>query len=90
MLNDPYAGGTHLPDVTVVAPVFLGRQRSPFGYVANRAHHADIGGSSPGSMPLATEIYQEGLRVPPVRIVRRGEHRRATSCAVHRQYAGGR
>lgn len=73
MLNDPYAGGTHLPDVTVVAPVFLGRQRSPFGYVANRAHHADIGGSSPGSMPLATEIYQEGLRVPPVRIVRRGE-----------------
>jgi N-methylhydantoinase B len=73
MLNDPYAGGTHLPDVTVVAPVFLAGQRSPFGYVANRAHHADIGGSSPGSMPLATEIYQEGLRVPPVHIVRSGE-----------------
>jgi N-methylhydantoinase B len=73
MLNDPYAGGTHLPDVTVVAPVFLGGKRSPFGYVANRAHHADIGGSSPGSMPLATEIYQEGLRIPPVRIVRGGE-----------------
>src|SRR5512139_3363286 len=73
MLNDPYAGGTHLPDVTVVAPVFLSREHSPFGYVANRAHHADIGGATPGSMALATEIYQEGLRIPPVRIVRRGE-----------------
>ena len=72
MLNDPYAGGTHLPDVTMVAPVFLRHERRPFGYVANRAHHADIGGSSPGSMPLATEIYQEGLRLPPVRIVARG------------------
>jgi N-methylhydantoinase B len=72
MLNDPYAGGTHLPDVTVVAAIFLPRERRPFGYVANRAHHADIGGSSPGSMPLATEIYQEGFRVPPVRIVAGG------------------
>ncbi len=70
VLNDPYAGGTHLPDVTVVAPVFLGRRR--VAYLANRAHHADIGGMSPGSMPLATEIYQEGLRLPPVRLVRRG------------------
>ena len=72
MLNDPYAGGTHLPDVTVVAPVYLANARHPFGYVANRAHHADIGGCTPGSMPLATEIYQEGLRLPPVRIVTRG------------------
>ena len=72
VLNDPYAGGTHLPDVTVVAPVYLRRERVPFGYVANRAHHADIGGSSPGSMPLATEIYQEGFRMPPVHIVARG------------------
>jgi N-methylhydantoinase B len=72
MLNDPYAGGTHLPDVTVVAPVYLANARQPFGYVANRAHHADIGGCTPGSMPLATEIYQEGLRLPPVRIVTRG------------------
>ena len=64
VLNDPYAGGTHLPDVTVVAPVYV-RARL-VGYVANRAHHADIGGMSPGSMPLATEIYQEGLRLPPV------------------------
>ena len=73
MLNDPYAGGTHLPDVTVVAPVYLPGESRPFGYVANRAHHADIGGSTPGSMPLATEIYQEGLRVPPVRLVSRGK-----------------
>ncbi len=70
ILNDPFAGGTHLPDVTAVAPVFVGRRR--VGYVANRAHHADIGGMSPGSMPLASEIYQEGLRLPPVRLVRRG------------------
>lgn len=73
ILNDPYAGGTHLPDVTVVAPVYLPREHAPFGYVANRAHHADIGGSSPGSMPLATEIYQEGFRLPPVRIVAHGK-----------------
>lgn len=72
LLNDPFAGGTHLPDLTVVAPVFLPRQRRPFAYVANRAHHADVGGASPGSMALATEIYQEGLRLPPVRLVRRG------------------
>ncbi len=71
ILNDPFAGGTHLPDVTVVAPVFRGERL--LGHVANRAHHADIGGSSPGSMALAREIYQEGLRLPPVKIVRRGE-----------------
>ena len=73
VLNDPFAGGTHLPDITVVAPVFLRRDRQPFAYVANRAHHADIGGMSPGSMPLATEIFQEGLRLPPVRLVADGK-----------------
>jgi len=72
VLNDPYAGGTHLPDVTVVAPVFMPGARTPCGYVANRAHHADIGGASPGSMPLATDVYQEGLRLPPVHLMRRG------------------
>jgi len=69
ILNDPFAGGTHLPDVTMVAPVFAPGTRRPFAYVANRAHHADVGGMTPGSMPLATEIFQEGLRVPPVRLV---------------------
>src|SRR5262245_61172857 len=70
ILNDPYAGGTHLPDLTAVAPVHVDTRL--VGFVANRAHHADIGGMSPGSMPLASEIYQEGLRVPPVRLVRAG------------------
>src|SRR5262245_52906257 len=72
VLNDPFAGGTHLPDVTVVAPVHLPGARRPFAFVANRAHHADIGGMEPGSMPVATDIYQEGVRIPPIRLVRRG------------------
>jgi N-methylhydantoinase B len=72
LLNDPYAGGTHLPDVTLVAPVFSSGDRPAF-YVANRAHHADVGGIAPGSMSLASEIYQEGINFPPVRICRAGE-----------------
>ena len=73
MLNDPFRGGTHLPDITLVAPVFLGRERRPTFFVANRAHHSDVGGMSPGSMPVAREIYQEGLILPPVRLVERGK-----------------
>jgi N-methylhydantoinase B len=78
MLNDPFCGGTHLPDITVVAPVFLGpvsnrKQSGPDFYVASRAHHADVGGAYPGSMGLCREIYQEGVRIPPVKIVRAGE-----------------
>ncbi|MBI3654200.1 MAG: hydantoinase B/oxoprolinase family protein [Acidobacteria bacterium] len=105
VLNDPYAGGTHLPDVTMVAAVYavpspvsgvrrpamsgVNQQRErgdsgnlsatdtgprtgdsrPLFYVANRAHHADIGGATPGSMGRADEIYQEGLRIPPVRLM---------------------
>jgi N-methylhydantoinase B len=105
-LNDPFAGGTHLPDVTLVMGVFAevsranrlvpgaGYQvpvkkrvgfsspgarhptpdtRHPLFFVANRAHHADIGGATPGSMGLATDIYGEGLCIPPVRLVRGGE-----------------
>ena len=70
LLNDPYHGGTHLPDLTLVAPIHHGRL---LGYAAARAHHSDIGGMSPGSMPLSTEIFQEGLRIPPVHLRRRGE-----------------
>ena len=72
IINDPFQGGTHLPDITAVSAVFIGRRSKPVFYVANRAHHADVGGMSPGSMPLAREIYQEGLRIPPVLLVRGG------------------
>ncbi len=73
ILNDPFRGGTHLPDITAVRGVFCsGRQQADF-YVANRAHHADIGGMTPGSMGLAREIYQEGLRIPPIRLVTGGQ-----------------
>jgi N-methylhydantoinase B/oxoprolinase/acetone carboxylase alpha subunit len=72
-LNDPYQGGTHLPDITLVSPVFIGRERQPAFYVANRAHHSDVGGMSPGSMPVAREIYQEGLIIPPLRLAHRGK-----------------
>src|SRR5688500_11467857 len=102
-LNDPFAGGTHLPDVTLVMPVVSGqwpvvgrnvlsksaglkkkptrmsklatdhRPLTTLFYVANRAHHADIGGGTPGSMGLATDIYGEGVTIPPIRLVRNGE-----------------
>ena len=72
ILNDPFRGGTHLPDITAVAAVFVPGVSSPAFYVANRAHHADVGGMSPGAMPLAREIYQEGIRIPPIKLVRDG------------------
>jgi N-methylhydantoinase B len=104
VLNDPFAGGTHLPDVTLIAGVFEARPENatlrlvkknaaskvstrksevkslksevpnpkPLFYVANRAHHADIGGATPGSMGMATDVYGEGLRIPPVHLVRGG------------------
>lgn len=68
LLNDPFQGGTHLPDLTLVAPVFAGDEKPAF-YVANRAHHADIGGMSAGSMPLSTSVFQEGLVIPPLKLV---------------------
>ncbi len=71
LLNDPFAGGTHLPDLTIVSPVFLPGRRSPSFFVASRAHHADVGGAAPGSLPIAREVYEEGLRIPPV-FIRRG------------------
>jgi len=97
IVNDPYRGGTHLPDITFVTPVFVrgggrcardaarsvrGSARGavrpapgsvrPVFFVAGRAHHADVGGMSPGSMPVSREIYQEGLIIPPTLLVRRG------------------
>lgn len=71
IVNDPYRGGTHLPDIIMIAPVF--HEGRLWGYVANLAHHSDVGGMSPGSMPgTATEIYQEGIRIPPVKLFREG------------------
>jgi len=72
ILNDPYAGGTHLPDITMVLPVFAAGGERPIFHVANRAHHADVGGRFAGSMGPAEEIFQEGIQIPPVRIVRGG------------------
>ncbi|OGD21626.1 MAG: hypothetical protein A2W03_16935 [Candidatus Aminicenantes bacterium RBG_16_63_16] len=72
ILNDPFRGGTHLPDITLVTPVFVKGKGRPAYFAANRAHHSDVGGGSPGSMALATEIFQEGLIIPPVKLVRRG------------------
>lgn len=71
LLNDPYCGGTHLPDLTLIAPVH--DDGLLLGYVANRAHHSDIGGSSPGSMPVAHTLEEEGLVIPPTLLVRGGE-----------------
>jgi N-methylhydantoinase B len=70
IVNDPFAGGTHLPDITIVTPVFAGGTR--VGYAANRAHHADVGGISPGSMTLSTHIDQEGIRIEPTRLLTAG------------------
>ncbi len=78
ILNDPYLGGTHLPDITLVSPIFAEEPRlssghpSPQFFVASRAHHADVGGMSPGSMPLSTELYQEGVIIPPLKLVQNG------------------
>ena len=78
MLNDPFCGGTHLPDITVVAPVYIKAQcqerngvksAKPDFYVASRAHHADVGGTYAGSMGTCRDIYQEGFRIPPVKII---------------------
>src|SRR5581483_1976927 len=95
MLNDPFCGGTHLPDITLVAPVFIKKNqkhrsrnassaKSPRGqvdlppdfFVASRAHHADVGGAYAGSMGPCREIYQEGFRIPPIHIVKRGDLQR--------------
>ncbi|MEO8130704.1 MAG: hydantoinase B/oxoprolinase family protein, partial [Bryobacteraceae bacterium] len=73
ILNDPFQGGTHLPDITAVSGVYLPGGKKPAFFLANRAHHADVGGMSPGSMPMAQEIFQEGLRIPPILLVRRGQ-----------------
>src|SRR6476661_8115780 len=73
ILNDPFAGGTHLPDITMVQAVFVSDESGPIFYVASRAHHADVGGKYPGSMGLCRTIDEEGVRIPPAKLVRKGE-----------------
>jgi N-methylhydantoinase B len=73
LVNDPYGGGSHLPDITLVTPVFLEDRHQPAFFTANRAHHSDVGGMTPGSMPLSTDVFQEGIRIPPVRIMVDGQ-----------------
>lgn len=80
VLNDPYRGGTHLPDVTMVSPVFIDGTAAFF--VASRAHHADIGGMAPGSLPLSTELYQEGLIIPPVKLIDGGKRNEAVMALI--------
>ncbi|HRN06144.1 MAG: hydantoinase B/oxoprolinase family protein [Ottowia sp.] len=76
VLNDPYHGGTHLPDVTVITPVYLDDGEQPIFYVGSRGHHADIGGISPGSMPpFSTRIEEEGVQIDNVKLVDRGHLR---------------
>lgn len=88
LLNDPYAGGTHLPDLTMVRPVFLPGQRVPEWYVVNRAHHADVGGASPGSMAIAADLHAEGLVLPPVHWRRAGKRQRDLAAVFARNVRG--
>ncbi len=76
ILNDPFRGGTHLPDITIATPIF--HKGEMVGFAANRAHHSDVGGGTPGSMSsLSTDVYQEGIRIPPVKLVEKGKVNRA-------------
>lgn len=74
ILNDPFGGGTHLPDITMIMPVY-GKDltQAPVFYLASRAHHSDVGGMSPGSMPISSDVFQEGIRIPILKLYRRGK-----------------
>ena len=83
VLNDPYHGGTHLPDITVVTPVYVSDEAEPTFYVGSRGHHADVGGTTPGSMPpFSTRIEEEGVQINNVKLVERGALREAEMVAL--------
>ncbi|MFY3385194.1 hydantoinase B/oxoprolinase family protein [Paracidovorax sp. MALMAid1276] len=83
VLNDPYHGGTHLPDITVITPVYIGDEATPTFYVGSRGHHADVGGTTPGSMPpFSTRIEEEGVQINNVKLVERGVLREAEMIAL--------
>jgi 5-oxoprolinase (ATP-hydrolysing) len=73
ILNDPYSGGTHLPDITLIFPAFFGLSASPDFYLGVRAHHSDVGGIAPGSLPLSSRLEEEGIVIPPILVVRGGK-----------------
>jgi N-methylhydantoinase B len=74
ILNDPFQGGTHLPDITLVSPVWsVPDETDLLGFVASRAHHADVGGSAPGSMAIVREVFQEGIVIPPIKLQKNGK-----------------
>src|SRR3972149_1387878 len=84
IVNDPYRGGSHLPDITLVKPIF--HRGTLRGYAVNKAHHADVGGSAPGSMPADSVILaDEGLVIPPTKFLRRGEEVRAVVQEIIRE-----
>ncbi len=83
VLNDPYHGGTHLPDITVITPVYIANEAEPTFYVGSRGHHADVGGTTPGSMPpFSTRIEEEGVQINNVKLVERGVLREAEMIAL--------
>ena len=83
VLNDPYHGGTHLPDITVITPVYIADEAVPTFYVGSRGHHADVGGTTPGSMPpFSTRIEEEGVQINNVKLVERGVLREAEMIAL--------
>lgn len=88
LINDPYLGGVHLNDITLITPVF--HQGALFGYVANIAHHVDVGGGAPGSIGVSSEIYQEGLVIPPVRFVKGGHIDRDLFAMIRSNFRGTR
>src|SRR5438093_3492425 len=88
LMNDPYLGGVHLNDITLITPVFY--RDDLVGYVANIAHHVDVGGGAPGSIGVSSEIYQEGLVIPPVRFVKAGEIDRDLFAMIRSNFRGTR
>src|SRR5215831_10155441 len=88
LINDPYLGGVHLNDITLISPVF--HDGALLGYVANIAHHVDVGGGAPGSIGVSSEIYQEGLVIPPVRFVAGGQIDRDLFAMIRSNFRGTR
>jgi N-methylhydantoinase B len=86
LINDPYLGGVHLNDITLITPVFY--RNTIFGYVANIAHHVDVGGGAPGSIGVSNEIYQEGVVIPPVRFVQDGQINRDLFAMIRANFRG--